>query len=186
MMRKRQLKKDIKRILKESAKNNRGATLVELMVSVAIFGIIASAALGLLLYATNVNSDVTADVVEKSRIYTSIDVIKEKAAESEALMVGTDDMGGLKTLSAKTTEVVDGNKVNVFESFVWSSQEKTLTYIPANGHSVVLLTGITGVEFYDGANAPITDDSAGRQYLVLSIETEQGRVYNITIVCKNG
>ena len=60
-----------------SIKSNKGTTLVELMVSIAIFGIIASAAMGLLLYATNINSNVTADSVESGRVYQVLDFVKQ-------------------------------------------------------------------------------------------------------------
>ena len=111
-----------------SVKDNRGATLVELIVSIAIFGVIAAAALGLLLFATNINSDVTADTIEMSRVYQSLDVVKSSAAASEKLKVGY----------VENTEVTIDTATG---SFKWTAQGGSLVYSTGGG-SVVLVEGI--------------------------------------------
>ena len=169
-----------------TVKDNRGATLVELMVSVAIFGIIASAALGLLLYATNINSDVTADVAENSRIYQALDVVKEKAHEAEKLEVSATPQGDI-TLKTQITAVDgSGNTIILSDEFVWIRESGTVTYKPVNGTQIVLLEGIKDLKISGGNDEEITENPTTRTHIVLTLTTEQEHSYEITIVCKNG
>ena len=159
-----------------SIRSNRGATLVELMVSIAIFGIIAAAALGLLLYATNVNSDITAEVIETNRVYQALDLMKKSTAESECLTLlkdaQTDDVVGIAT---------DPQFNNISEMVGYKEKyiinENTLYIIPASGgQQVALFEGI----------ASFTVVADNDKYATISFTTESGNDYTITISCKNG
>ena len=153
-----------------SVKDNRGATLVELIVSIAIFGVIAAAALGLLLFATNINSDVTADTIEMSRVYQSLDVVKSSAAASEKLKVGY----------VENTEVTINTATG---SFNWTAQGGSLVYSTVGG-SVVLVEGIEAFSVTRPDGVAVTHGSE-YENLYLSLKMASGREYNLLICCKN-
>ena len=148
-----------------SIKSNRGATLVELMTSIAIFGIIAAAALGLLLYATNINSDITAEVIETNRVYQALDFVKTNAAESTYL--GVSDEATFNTESGV---------------YNWDSVSKTFTYKVDGVEKVEILTNIEAFTITPGTYIP----DMGYKYLTLGFTTTEGNSYTITVSCKNG
>ncbi len=150
-----------------SIKSNRGATLVELMTSIAIFGIIAAAALGLLLYATNINSDITAEVIETNRVYQALDFVKTVAAESTYINVSQD---------TQTVNIEAG----VLE---WNGETKKVSYfVGGGGDGIVLLENVTSFDFVDDGNGL----EGNLKYLTLKIVTSTGNDYTITVSCKNG
>ena len=148
-----------------SIKSNKGTTLVELMVSIAIFGIIASAAMGLLLYATNINSNVTADSVESGRVYQVLDFVKQTVAESSSL--GKNDDG-------KSFQVEAGK-------FIWNDTQKTLVF--ENGsNNTVLLENVTSFII----DAPELVGEGPIKYLTFKFTTDTGNEYELTVTCRNG
>ena len=148
-------------------KDNRGATLVELMTSIAIFGIIAAAALGLLVYATNVNSDVTAEVIEANRVYQALDFMKAAAAESTYITAG------------ESERVIS---VNVASGVIrWRSENKKITFSLGGAGEEVLL--IENAEVF----TLLPENPQGElKYLTIRIVTADGNDYTITLSCKNG
>ena len=159
-----------------SIKSNRGATLVELMTSIAIFGIIAAAALGLLLYATNINSDITAEVIETNRVYQALDLIKNRVAESKSVSllksIGTDDVIGI------VTDPQFNNEELVIYSEKYIVSENILYFVPATegSQAVTLLEGIVSFDIV----------SSSDRYATISFTTTEGNDYTITVSCKNG
>ena len=149
-----------------SIKSNKGVTLVELMVSIAIFGIIASAAMGLLLYATNVNSDVTADVVEASRVYQVLDFVKETVAQSSQVQpIDNDNESGVMIDSTRYFNWKKGTKEFVFKNLA---------------NETVLLENITHFE------AEKFDSAPEKKVVTLRLTTASGNTYELTVACKNG
>lgn len=152
-----------------SIRSNRGATLVELMTSIAIFGIIAAAALGLLLYATNVNSDITAEVIETNRVYQTLDFMKNKVSEStevSALIIDESDVG------IQTDPGADNSFKDKFEF-----RESNLYYIPEIGEQILLVEGIQTYTVSIGGD---------NKHATISFTTTGGNNYTVTVSCKNG
>ena len=156
-------------------KDNRGATLVELMTSIAIFGIIAAAALGLLIYATNVNSDVTAEVIEANRVYQVLDLLKTQVAESTRVMAlkaeGTEEIVGIVT-----DPQGEGNVDSFKEKYIISEGVLYLMTPTEGSQPVALFEGIISFDIveYD------------QKYAKISFTTTDGNDYTITLSCKNG
>ena len=117
-----------------SIKSNKGVTLVELMVSIAIFGVIAAACMGLLMFATGVNADITGDVIESSRVYQTLDLIKKTVSESSELdvkIVKPTDGEDIKTTAASIGLSNGGY-------YMWSLESGTLVFEIGENSTVLL------------------------------------------------
>ena len=154
-----------------SIKSNKGTTLVELMVSIAIFGVIAAACMGLLMFATSINADITGDVVETSRVYQTLDLIKKTVAESSKVQTV------LVERDVENSDVKDsiiGIVLSGGGTYEWSSLNKTLVF-SVNSNSTVLLEDVESFEVL----------CPEENYLIIEFTMASGNKYELTVGCKN-
>ena len=158
-----------------SLKSNKGVTLVELMVSIAIFGVIAAACMGLLMFATGVNADITGDVIESSRVYQTLDLIKKTVSESSELdvkIVKLTDGEDIKTTAASIGLSNGGY-------YMWSLESGTLVF-EIGENSTVLLEDI------ESFNILYPEENGKVKYLMIEFTMKSGSKYELTVNCKNG
>ena len=167
-----------------SIKSNKGVTLVELMVSIAIFGVIAAACMGLLMFATGVNADITGDVVESSRVYQTLDLIKKTVSEASDIKVdavkryGQNEDGTQSEEKITELAYITLSNGGVYE---WSLQNGTLVF-EIGENSVVLLEDIESFNIL----YPEENDSVKYKYLMIEFTMLSGNKYELTVSCKNG
>ncbi len=68
-------------------RDNRGMSLVELITSIAIFGMVAAAALSMILFATRTNEDITIDTMHNIKVVSAFDLMKEQVREGSQITV---------------------------------------------------------------------------------------------------
>lgn len=148
----------------KAIKDNRGVTLVELITSIAIFGLVAAAAITMLVFVSQTNADISVDTIENMKIVSSFDLIKSQARESNQIKVTVDAEGKLSELKFENNSLYTWYE----DKFVYKSQ-------PDSTDETVMFEGVKS----------ITVTSYTEKYIALNFEFESGKTKQLTVSCRN-
>ncbi len=142
--------------------DNRGATLVELITSVAIFGIVVLASIGLLTFVTQVNSGEYSFTIETRRIVQTERAIKNAAYSS----------GKIYTDGTKSMIYFDHDSQNGEPDIILDSESGEIRY-----------KGLTLMSDVKKLNVDVAENY---KYAEIRIVMNDDRTYSIFITAKNG
>lgn len=136
-------------------RDNRGMSLVELITSIAIFGMVAAAALSMILFATRTNEDITIDTMHNIKVVSAFDLMKEQVRMCEKIDIITSEIGEgkkeieIRLYNSRYSEGENGTKT--YDSYYWSKESGKLEYKYWESNdlisSVVLLENIENLNY---------------------------------------
>jgi prepilin-type N-terminal cleavage/methylation domain-containing protein len=148
-------------------KDNRGVSLVELIASIAIFGIVAAAAITMLVFASKANSDISVDTVENTRIVSSFEFIKKQIRQNNEVKVSIKADGSLDFI-----KVGEGEYALIDGKWTYSSDEG----------EVVLFQGVDTVTV--SAEDLVANSENTVEWLSITFILESGKQKQLTVSCR--
>lgn len=159
----------------KAMKDNRGVSLVELICSIAIFGIVAAAAISMVVFATRTNADISVDTIENIKVISTFDLIKRQIREAQSVEVEYSVENEKNKLEA--IKLGDNGRYTLNEGrFVFSSDTS----------ETVLMEGVTNVHIVSAIDDLSDQDTVVTvKYLSLLFEFESGETKQLTVSCRN-
>lgn len=149
-------------------KDNRGVTLVELITSIAIFGIVAAAAISMIVFASKTNEDVMLNTQENMKIVSAFDLVKSQIRECDEI-------------SVTVTEVDDIKKLNGI-SF---GDDKTYAFYEDKFVFRTVLNGqMSETVLFEGVGDVVVKEHTST-YVLLRFEFESGQIKELAVSCRN-
>lgn len=157
----------------KAMKDNRGVTLVELIASIAIFGLVAAAAISMLVFVSQTNADISVDTIENMKIVSSFDLIKSQIRESNQIKVTVDSEGDLRELKFENNSLYTWYE----DKFVYKSQSSsTDETVMFEGVKNIAVTSIEELQF--GTENIVN-------YITLTFEFKSGAIKQLAVSCRN-
>lgn len=147
----------------KAIKDNRGVTLVELVVSIAIFGLVAAAAITMLVFASQINADISVDTIENMKIVSAFDLIKSQVRQSDSVEVKVSDEKFVYFKLKNGVYTLHDDKF-VYKAEISSDSE------------TVLFEGVKNITVINTSNV---------DYLSISFEFNNGEIRQLTVGCKD-
>ena len=149
-------------------RDNRGMSLVELITSIAIFGMVAAAALSMILFATRTNEDITIDTMHNIKVVSAFDLMKEQVRMCEKIDIITSEIGEgkkeieIRLYNSRYSEGENGTKT--YDSYYWSEESGKLEY--KYWESNVLISSVVLLENIENLNdEPFTETGSDPQVI---------------------